>query len=443
MRSWHVQPARALSGEVGVPGDKSIGHRAVLFAALADGVCAVRGPLGRRGQPAHGRGARRARRAHRGRARRRRGRRVHGVGLDGLRRAGAPLDCGNSGTSIRLLAGLLAGAAVRHDARRRRVPDAAADAARGRAAGADGRAHRGAPGAKPGEVYPPLVDRRPSSGSRGIAYDLPVASAQVKSAILLAGALRRRADHRARAGPDARSHRAHAAPPWARRSPPGGRRVVVDPAAGTGRLARAALRRPRRSVVGGVPARGRRPRRRAGAASPCAASASTRRAPASSTRCAAMGAPVVVTRRARRGRRAGRRPRRLRASALARRRARRRPRRSARSTSCRSSPWWPRAPRGPPSSATPPSCASRSPIASPTPCAMLARLRRRRRGAPRRPGRRAAAAALRAGRRRQRTAITASPWRRAVAALVGRRPERDRRRGQRRDLLPDLRRAPP
>src|SRR5439155_11134193 len=100
-----VEGGRALAGEASVPGDKSIGHRAVILAALSDGRGAVRGlsggednlrtvaifrALGVRLDALDGMLS------------------VEGVGLDGLRAADRPLDCGNSGTTMRLLAGVLA-----------------------------------------------------------------------------------------------------------------------------------------------------------------------------------------------------------------------------------------------------------------------------------------------------------------------------------------------
>lgn len=185
MTTFRVQPARALSGAVGVPGDKSIGHRAVLFAALTDGVCPVEGLSGgednrRTIEALAALGVRIELEPDGTRAR------VHGAGWGGLRRAAAPLDCGNSGTSMRLLAGLLAG--QRFDTtlvgdeyltRRpmRRVVEPLAKM---------GARIFGASGSKPGEVYPPLVIGA-AEKLGGIAYDLPVASAQVKSAVILAG----------------------------------------------------------------------------------------------------------------------------------------------------------------------------------------------------------------------------------------------------------------
>ena len=175
---WCSGPAGPLRGSVGVPGDKSVSHRALMFGALADGVSHIRGflegedtrataavlqQLGVRiDTPADGE------------------RVVHGVGLHGLRASAQALDCGNAGTGMRLLAGLLAGQAFDStlvgDASlskrpMRRVTDPLA-AMGARIDTQDG--------------LPPLVVR---GGQRlhGIRYELPVASAQVKSALLLAG----------------------------------------------------------------------------------------------------------------------------------------------------------------------------------------------------------------------------------------------------------------
>jgi 3-phosphoshikimate 1-carboxyvinyltransferase len=185
--SWRVEPAGAagLAGTVAVPGDKSIGHRAVLFAALTDGACPVRGlsggednlrtvaalqALGVAIEPADGGTAAL----------------VRGVGLRGLKRAAGALDCGNSGTSMRLLAGLLAAqsfpSTLTGDEYLQRRPMRRVVEPLERMGGRVS----GRPGAKPGEVLPPL-HIAPSTGRlAGIDYTLPVASAQVKSAVLLA-----------------------------------------------------------------------------------------------------------------------------------------------------------------------------------------------------------------------------------------------------------------
>jgi 3-phosphoshikimate 1-carboxyvinyltransferase len=184
MSEWRVRgPGRALAGAVRVPGDKSIGHRAVLLAALADGAATVRGLSG-------GEDNRRTVDAMRalglellacgpGELR------VAGRGLDGLRASGGALDCGNSGTSMRLLAGLLAtqpfrstlsGDVYLHARPMRRVAAPL---------WAMGAAVEGAAGRVAGELYPPL--RVGGAGPlRGIDWVSPVASAQVKSALLFA-----------------------------------------------------------------------------------------------------------------------------------------------------------------------------------------------------------------------------------------------------------------
>jgi 3-phosphoshikimate 1-carboxyvinyltransferase len=177
-------PARKLSGELEVPGDKSIGHRAVLFGAISDGRVRVRGLSG-------GEDNRRTVDAFRalGVAIREAGEgalEIEGRGLDGLRESSVELDCGNSGTSIRLLAGLLAGLPFRsrlrgdeylHARPMRRVADPLRQM---------GAVVEGQPGKKPGEIYPPLTVGGAGARLRGIRFDSPVASAQVKSAVLLA-----------------------------------------------------------------------------------------------------------------------------------------------------------------------------------------------------------------------------------------------------------------
>jgi 3-phosphoshikimate 1-carboxyvinyltransferase len=172
-----VAPSRALRGEIHVPGDKSISHRAVLFGALARGTTRIAGflraedclatvrcvrALGVRVDE-EGDGTRLA---------------VHG---GDLRESEDVLDVGNSGTTIRLLAGILAGqpfhSTVTGDASIRRRPmDRIAEPLRRMGARITGRAG--------GRLAPLAID---GGSLRGIAYTTPVASAQVKSAILLAG----------------------------------------------------------------------------------------------------------------------------------------------------------------------------------------------------------------------------------------------------------------
>jgi 3-phosphoshikimate 1-carboxyvinyltransferase len=172
-----VEPARALVGHVAVPGDKSISHRAVLLGAVADEPVEITG-FGRAGDT-----------ESTVRAVRSLGVDVeepdvdrlivHGRGLRGLASPPSPIDCGNAGTLMRLLAGILAGHPATFEltgdeSLSRRPMGRIADplgAMGARVQTTDGHAPLLVGG---GELH-------------GIRYELPVASAQVKSAILLAG----------------------------------------------------------------------------------------------------------------------------------------------------------------------------------------------------------------------------------------------------------------
>ncbi len=172
-----IEPGRALRGEVTVPSDKSIAHRALLLGAVADGVTRVqRCALGADNRSTLD-------------VVRRLGVvvrqvddevRIAGGGWDGLRPPTQPLDCGNSGTTMRLGAGILAGrpfgaTLIGDDSLSRRPMRRVIEPLR--MMGAD---IRGAT-----DDRPPLhVHGGPL---RGITYRLPVASAQVKSSILIAG----------------------------------------------------------------------------------------------------------------------------------------------------------------------------------------------------------------------------------------------------------------
>ena len=174
-----IAPAASLHGHVSVPGDKSISHRAVLLGAVAEGETRIRG-FGRSADTESTIAAVRAL-----------GvevseddvdtLRVHGVGLRGLRPPAVPIDCGNSGTTMRLLAGLLAGQSGRFEL-------TGDDSLRGRpmARVAEPLERMGARvGTREGR--PPLAIE--GGGLAGVSYTLPVASAQVKSCLLLAGLL--------------------------------------------------------------------------------------------------------------------------------------------------------------------------------------------------------------------------------------------------------------
>ena len=173
-----IEPAAAIVGHFAVPGDKSISHRAVLLGALGEGETLVRGW----GRSADTEATVRAMRAL--------GVDVHdvaddelviaGVGLRGLRAVESAIDCANAGTLMRLLTGTLAGQDGRFEltgdeSLRSRPMERIAEPLRrmgARVETTDGHA-------------PVVVE---GSGSlRGIDYTLPVASAQVKSALLLAG----------------------------------------------------------------------------------------------------------------------------------------------------------------------------------------------------------------------------------------------------------------
>ncbi len=186
MSSFIVQPAsRPLAGTVAVPGDKSIGHRAVICAALADGVTTIRGLSGGEDNARTLRAVRALGvevEATAGELR------LTGVGIDGLRAPDGPIDCGNSGTCMRLLAGLLAGQPFAStltgdpslSARpMRRIVDPLSQM---------GAAISGASGDRAGEVYPPLsiAGRERRARLDPIDYAMPIASAQVKSAVLFA-----------------------------------------------------------------------------------------------------------------------------------------------------------------------------------------------------------------------------------------------------------------
>ena len=161
--------ARSLTGDIVLPGDKSISHRALMLGAIADGTSRVRGLSG---------GADVASTAA---CLRELGIDVHdgviaGRGMGGLRRPRGVLDCGNSGTTMRLLAGLLAGQPFEteltgDESLRRRPMDRVVEPLQRM-------------GARAG--WPPLRVGG-GDGLHGIEYRAPVASAQVKSSLLLAG----------------------------------------------------------------------------------------------------------------------------------------------------------------------------------------------------------------------------------------------------------------
>jgi len=176
---FRVRPGGCLQGSVRVPGDKSISHRAIMLGSIAKGVTTIRGFLEGEDSLATLQAFRDMGVAIEGPDR---GHViVHGVGLHGLRKPAGPLYLGNSGTSMRLLAGLLAGQAfdvtlTGDDSLSRRPMERIA--APLRAMGARIETQQGG--------VPPLVIKG-GSVLTGIDYAMPVASAQVKSSLLLAG----------------------------------------------------------------------------------------------------------------------------------------------------------------------------------------------------------------------------------------------------------------
>jgi len=165
-----------LTGAITVPGDKSVSHRSLLFGALAEGETRVTGLLDAEDVHSTRKAVERL-----GATVRTEGGEVVVTPAEVLREPDDVIDCGNSGTSLRLLAGVLAGlpglSVLTGDASLRRRPvRRIIDPLR--RMGAD-------LSARDGDRVPPLVIRgRPLTAAH---HDLAVASAQVKSAILLAG----------------------------------------------------------------------------------------------------------------------------------------------------------------------------------------------------------------------------------------------------------------
>ena len=173
-----VEPLTRLVGHIAVPGDKSISHRAVLFGAICDGETRITG-FGRSADTEatieavralgitvyeHGEDT-----LH-----------VFGKGLRGLVAPGRPIDCANSGTLVRLLSGILAG----QQGQQFELTGDASLSSRPMKRITEPLGRMGA-GVETDDGHLPLgIEGRPL---RSITYELPVASAQVKSAILLAG----------------------------------------------------------------------------------------------------------------------------------------------------------------------------------------------------------------------------------------------------------------
>lgn len=178
MPTISLTPPRQLRGAIAVPGDKSISHRSVLLNAVAEGNARITNFLAGADCLAtiaciRALGVQIEHEADTVQ--------VYGVGLRGLREPADVLDCGNSGTTLRLLTGLLAGqaglfAVLTGDASLRSRPQRRiVEPLRALGAALDGR--------QEGDRAPLAVR---GASLRGGKYELPVASAQVKSALLLA-----------------------------------------------------------------------------------------------------------------------------------------------------------------------------------------------------------------------------------------------------------------
>jgi 3-phosphoshikimate 1-carboxyvinyltransferase len=178
--TFQVQAGGSLNGEIRVPGDKSMSHRSIMLGSLAEGTTRVTGFLNAEDAmstlqafrdmgveiegPVDGNVT------------------IHGVGKHGLKKPQNPLNLGNSGTSMRLLSGLLAGQAFDsvltgdkslESRPMRRVTQPLALMGAEIETQPDGTA--------------PLTIRGKAGTLKGIHYDMPIASAQVKSCLLLAG----------------------------------------------------------------------------------------------------------------------------------------------------------------------------------------------------------------------------------------------------------------
>ena len=178
-----VKPARRLRGTIAVPGDKSISHRAAMLNALSSGEATIHNFLPGEDclstlRVLRALGVESALDASSPDAS---VLTIRGNGLNALREAAGVLDCGNSGTTMRLMSGILAGQPflsilTGDDSLRTRPMARIAMPLREMNARIDGRDDG---------RFAPLAIR--GGGLRGIRYSMPVASAQVKSAILLAG----------------------------------------------------------------------------------------------------------------------------------------------------------------------------------------------------------------------------------------------------------------
>jgi 3-phosphoshikimate 1-carboxyvinyltransferase len=179
MTELRINGKRSVHGEITVPGDKSISHRSVILGSIAEGKTSISGflessdclntigcfsslgvPIAKTGEASY---------------------EIQGVGLDGLKEPSNVLDVGNSGTGIRLISGVLAGqdfytVITGDESIRRRPMDRIARPLREMGAKVLGRENG---------RYAPLTIM--GGNLKAVSYTSPVASAQIKSAVMLAG----------------------------------------------------------------------------------------------------------------------------------------------------------------------------------------------------------------------------------------------------------------
>lgn len=182
--SYIITPSHTVSGTITIPGDKSISHRSIMLGSLATGVTRVTGFL-------EGEDALATLQAFRDMGVTIEGPdngnlTIHGVGMNGLKPSKTPLYMGNSGTSMRLLSGILAAqpfdsVLLGDTSLNKRPMERVAAPLRMMGAVIQSTGHSG--------TAPLSITGRDTVGKplQGIDYELPVASAQIKSCLLLAG----------------------------------------------------------------------------------------------------------------------------------------------------------------------------------------------------------------------------------------------------------------
>ncbi|MDX2423234.1 MAG: bifunctional prephenate dehydrogenase/3-phosphoshikimate 1-carboxyvinyltransferase [Amphritea sp.] len=177
--TFYAQPGGQVQGTIRVPGDKSISHRSIMLGSLADGTTEVTGFLEGEDSLATLQAFRDMgvviEGPHQGAVK------IYGVGINGLRQPPGPIYVGNSGTTIRLMSGLLAGQAFDSElsgdtSLSKRPMERVAKPLRLMGAQVE-----------TGENGCPPVKIKGGQALKGIRYEMPMASAQVKSCVMLAG----------------------------------------------------------------------------------------------------------------------------------------------------------------------------------------------------------------------------------------------------------------